>query len=66
MPQLVVLALAGAGLLAGYKWLSKKIEAQMNAEPVRETAEASAPGAPKEMGALEWDGEAKVYRPVKQ
>ena len=66
MPQLVVVAIAGAGLIAGYKWLSKKLDEQMKAAPIRERADASASSGPREMGALEWDSEAQVYRPVRR
>ena len=68
MPQLIVLAVAGAGLIAGYKWVSKKVAAhmeaaeQMRAEAARQAAEAG----PKEMGALEWDADAQAYRPVRR
>ena len=63
MPQLIVLAVAGAGLLAGYKWVSKKVSAHMEAaEAARHAAEAG----PKEMGALEWDAETQAYRPVRR
>jgi hypothetical protein len=69
MPQLIVLAVAGAGLLAGYKWLSRKLADQAEAERVRAQAEAVASGeadAPKEMGSLVWDAESKAYRPGQQ
>lgn len=68
MPQLIIFAIAGAGLFAGYKWLSKKAaahaEAARQAETERRAAEAAVRS--KEMGQLEWDGEAGVYRPVRR
>lgn len=69
MPQLIVLAIAGAGLLLGYKWLSRKAAERAEVERVREEAErrnAEVEERPKEMGQLEWDGDAGVYRPVRR
>lgn len=75
MPQLIALALAGAGLYAGYKWLAKEIgKAGAEAERMREAAERragssetgdpnSGTGPLKDLGALEWDEAAGVYRP---
>jgi hypothetical protein len=60
MPQLIALALVGAGLYAGYKWLSGKARRAV-AEAERRAAEAA--GAPRDLGVLEWDAAAGVYRP---
>ena len=67
MPQLIVLAIAGAGLLAGYKWISKKVADHTEAERLRAEAERQAGEAAgaKEMGQLVWDAEAQAYRPVR-
>jgi alkanesulfonate monooxygenase SsuD/methylene tetrahydromethanopterin reductase-like flavin-dependent oxidoreductase (luciferase family) len=35
MPQLIALALAGAGLAAGYKWVSRKVSEHIEAERAR-------------------------------
>lgn len=58
MPPLILLALAGAGCYAGYKYVMKR--AEQAARPSRdETAQAGA----KNLGELEWDSKAGVYRP---
>jgi hypothetical protein len=70
MPQLVVLALIGAGLYAGYKWLSRELRrAAEAAERAREELQrraAEAAGGPKDLGRLEWDEKAGVYRPAQK
>lgn len=54
----------GAAIYAGYRWLSREImkraaEVQREARQRQQrTAEA-----PKDLGALEWDDRAGVYRP---
>lgn len=69
MPQIVLL-IAGAGLLAGARWLAREMHTRA-AEAERATAEAQRSAAeasrgPKDLGALEWDAEASVYRPVQR
>ena len=68
MPQLIGLALAGAGLYAGYKWLSKELRrATVGAERAREELRRRASertGMPKDLGALQWDEKSGVYRPA--
>ena len=67
MPQLIALALVGAGLYAGYKWLSKVVRrhgqaaARAQEEALRGAAEAAM--GPKDLGSLVWDEQAGVYRP---
>lgn len=61
MPQLIGWALAGAALYAGYKWLAKGLR-RARAELGRRGGERT--GAPKDLGELEWDAKAGVYRPV--
>ncbi len=73
MPQ-VALVLAGAavcaGLYSGYKWLSREIEKQaggarrMGADMRCRAGEDS--GAPRDLGRLEWDERAGVYRPAER
>lgn len=63
MPHVIALALAGAGLAAGYKWVSKKVSAHLEAERARAEAAQREAAGPKEMGSLEWDAETGVYKP---
>jgi hypothetical protein len=68
MPQLIGLALAGAALYAGYKQLSKVLRraaqaAELARAELRRRAGENTSG-PKDLGALEWDEKAGVYRPA--
>lgn len=67
MPALIALAVAGVGLYAGYRWISKELErASAEAARVRADTErraASGTVAPKDLGTLEWDDATGVYRP---
>jgi type II secretory pathway component PulJ len=69
VPHLAVLALVGAGLYAGYRWLSRSAQ-QLAAEVSRTEDElrARAAGAAieKDMGRLEYDPAAGVYRPMRR
>ncbi|MGE8944267.1 hypothetical protein ACO2I3_20380 [Leptospira interrogans] len=68
MPQVIALAIAGAGLFAGYKWLSREVRRaldRMEAEEELQRAPAKA-AMPKDLGALEWDQETGVYRPIRR
>jgi hypothetical protein len=67
VPHLAVLALVGAGLYAGYRWLTRP--AQEIATEVRRTeddlrARAAGAALQKNMGRLEYDPIAGVYRPA--
>ncbi|MCB1512030.1 MAG: hypothetical protein KDJ36_14105 [Hyphomicrobiaceae bacterium] len=66
MPQLIALALVGAGVYVGYRWVSKRV-GEIAREAERRAAEAKAAqsraGEPQDRGALEWDADAGVYRP---
>ena len=73
MPQVIALVLAGAGLYAGYRWVSREIGRALAASDeaqgglrthAAQTAKVS--GVPKDLGSLEWDEAAGVYRPSKQ
>ena len=69
MPQ-IVLFIAGAGLLAGARWIVREIQSRA-AEAEHAAAEAhrrasEAAMGPKDLGSLEWDAEASVYRPVRR
>ena len=67
MPQLVALALVGAGLFAGYRWMSRLTsEARDNLRKAEAEARRRNGGTgdePRDLGALEWDSTAEVYRP---
>jgi hypothetical protein len=67
MPPLVLLAVVGAGCYAGFKLFSKLIEqaqtpSKSETERVRREARA-ATGSTRDLGELEWDEKAGVYRP---
>jgi len=69
MPQVVAAVLIGAGIAAGMKWLAK--EMSRAADAARKAQEHMAQRAPfrsvpKDLGTLEWDSEAGVYRPAKR
>jgi hypothetical protein len=68
VPQLMVLALVGAGIYAGYRWLWRP--ARMIAAEVRraedEIRRAAARSLEKDMGTLEYDPISGVYRPVRR
>ena len=66
MPQLIALALVGAGLYAGYRWFARTAK-EVTAE-IRRTEDElrrKAPGTAleKDMGVLEYDPASGVYRP---
>jgi len=70
MPQVIVLVLAGAGLYAGYRWLSREVRRAIAAasddhEDLK-TEAAKRSGVPKDLGPLEWDEKAGVYRPTRR
>ena len=69
MPPLLFLAIAGAGVYAGYKLVTKLIEqaqtpAKSDVERWRREAAAHAE-EPKNLGGLEWDEQTGAYRPKK-
>jgi hypothetical protein len=66
MPQLIAVFVAGAGIYAGLKWLSKALESQARmaarqADELRRRAEKGR--VPKDLGTLEYDPASGVYRP---
>jgi hypothetical protein len=67
MPQVLALVIAGAGLYAGYKWVSRMVADAQQTARVREAelreAMARRGGAPKDLGTLELDPVSGVYRP---
>lgn len=67
MPQLFFLAMVGTGLYTGMRWAANILAAQAeaaqrHAEELRRKAEAERL-TPKDLGTLEWDATAGVYRP---
>ena len=72
MPHVVALMLAGAGLYAGYRWLAR--QAGLVAEDLKQAeaalkrraaqGEERARDVAKDLGQLEWDETAGVYRPT--
>ena len=67
MPQVVAAVLIGAGIAAGVKWIAKEMARAADAarvahdELMRHRDPINA--APKDLGTLEWDAKAGVYRP---
>ena len=69
MPQVIALALLGAGLYAGYRWLARATSEI--ADQMQRAEDDAAPGGQagrieKNLGALEYDPVAGVYRPVRR
>lgn len=68
MPQVIALALLGAGLYAGYRWFTRttsEIAAQMR-RAEEELRQGAAGRIEKNLGALEYDPAAGVYRPQRK
>ena len=69
MPQVIVLALLGACLYAGYRRIarfSKEIAAQMQRRDEEFSRRAAGRLVERDLGALEYDAESGVYRPAKR
>jgi hypothetical protein len=68
MPQLIALALIGAGLYAGYRWVvrTKASLAEMRRAEDELRRRAAGGALEKDMGALEYDNASGVYRPAKR
>jgi predicted negative regulator of RcsB-dependent stress response len=67
VPQLIALAVLGAGALAGYRWVAKQVNAAKDAADaaeaqLRKAADQHASG-PRDLGQLEWDEVSQVYKP---
>ena len=65
VPQFFVLALVGAGLYAGYRWMTQAtqqitVDVRTAEDELRRRASAA---LEKDMGALEYDPATGVYRP---
>ena len=64
MPHVIALGVLGAGLYAGYRWLTRALAAQ--AQRAEEEVRQEASGRiEKNLGALEYDPGSGVYRPVR-
>lgn len=69
MPQVIVMALLGAGLYAGYRWFaraSREMAAELQRAQDETTRRARAGAIEKDLGALEFDPASGVYRPAKR
>ena len=68
VPQFFVLALVGAGLYAGYRWLTQATQQiTVDVRTAEEELRRRAAGAlEKDMGALEYDPTTGVYRPTQR
>jgi hypothetical protein len=67
MPQVIALALLGAGVYAGYRWLTRAArEIAAEARPAEEEVRQEPAGRiEKNLGALEYDPASGVYRPAR-
>lgn len=70
MPHVFALVIAGAGLYAGYKWVARQLAdvqeaARRQEAELREAMMRGGRAAPKDLGTLEFDPQAGVYRPRK-
>lgn len=68
MPHVVLVLIAGAGVYAGMRWVAKALShVEDAAQSMQDDAETvRAPSrTPKDLGTLDYDNEAKVYRPRK-
>ena len=68
MPQVIALALLGAGLFAGYRWFkrtTREIAAQMQ-RAEEELRQEAASRIERNLGALEYDPSSGVYRPAQK
>ena len=66
MPQLIVIALIGAGFYAAYRWMrqaSDAITAELNRAEDEHRRRAGGGRVEKDLGRLEYDPTTGVYRP---
>ncbi|MCB1513443.1 MAG: hypothetical protein KDJ18_01250 [Hyphomicrobiaceae bacterium] len=68
MPQVLLLLIAGAGAVAGARWLARNLEsmaadARRMAEEAERKAEAARSGEARDLGKLEFDPSTGQYRP---
>ncbi len=62
MPHVFALVIAGAGLYAGFKWVSRLVYPTVRLTRPRAMKSAPRP-APKDLGTLDLDPQSGVYRP---
>jgi hypothetical protein len=67
VPQFVIMALVGAGLYVGYRWLTQATQ-EITADVKRKEDDLRRRAAilEKDMGVLEYDPATGVYRPKRQ
>lgn len=68
MPQIVAAVLIGAGIAAGVKWIAREVARAAQGARVGQAGPTPQPvtSAPKDLGKLEWDAQAGVYRPSRK
>lgn len=62
MPQLLLIAIAGAGIVAGYQWVKRQIEDETKRAERPETVGEHM----RDLGMLAWDEASGTYRPVRR
>ncbi len=65
MPPFIALAIAGVGIYAGFKWVTREWQRAASEHGV-DAAGADARHVPKDLGTLEWDASTGVYKPRKE
>jgi hypothetical protein len=65
VPQVIALALLGAGVYAGYRWLARAAR-DLGADMRRTEQREAAGRIEKNLGALEYDPATGVYRPARR
>ena len=66
MPHVMFAVLVGAGIGAGMKWLAREMARTTAAARMAHdqmSRQSPLKVAPKDLGTLEWDADAGVYRP---
>jgi hypothetical protein len=65
MPHVMFAVLVGAGIGAGMKWLAREMTRAADTARMAHDQMSRSPlkVAPKDLGKLEWDADAGVYRP---
>jgi hypothetical protein len=69
MPQLIVIALIGAGFCAAYRWMrqaSDTITAELNRANDELRRQTAGGRVEKDLGRLEYDPATGIYRPQKR
>lgn len=64
MPPVVLLALVGAAGFAGYRIVSSLLESSKSSGRNRAKEMRGATSSARDLGKLEWDEDAGVYRPI--